>query len=1142
MAKTQLVTLIEELAVEMLRDMECSFLTVECYLLAIRKVATDPDFESSSEYDGQELTDLIALVKKKDIDISSDDLVEIVKSKQEKEDWELKSIKMWLNLGTKTASDLFLRILEACGDIEKSVPSNKISDSEKDAKEEAKRNADDNANSRTEDVASGAQKDDVEKKSEESVATAKSLVSDAVKLREVLMDSVFGQPYAINSFVSGFFKGELYAETDKKRKGVRSVFTFLGRPGVGKTFLAETAAEAIGRPFKRFDMSGYSSGELSVRQLTGTPKSLVGSGEGELTKFVKENPKCVILFDEIEKAHQEIILTFLQMLDRGMIEDTCTHKNVSFRDAICIFTTNAGKQLYSMTEYGRLSSIPRNILMDALEKDINPATREPFFPQAIVSRLGTGNVIMFDNLPAADLIKVTSKELSRRQQDAYNSFDINFNMDSKLAATVLYGLGGSADARNATARARELFAFQIEEVLRLISAEYGFEAIEKLKEINLSVEYDKAPQEVKKLYENKAETYIVVLASKSVRAKFSIKEMCCKVDVATSYDEYMDLIHKNEPTVALIDYGHKVTDGKDSLNSEDIYSEGRKAFTDTQSDCPDAKIYIIESHRVHFNDEEKMSLYAKGAEGFVSLKDEEPSDIIEDICEKVCQQLAVDTLTLRHQVLSYEILQKISEDGSTVDVELYDLKLTQAIEAEDKKSILSSDEKPNLTWDDIVVGDDVKEELTFFIDYLKNPREFLSKGVMAPKGVLMYGPPGTGKTSIAKVVATLSDVTFLSVSADQFKSKWVGESGENVHKMFATARKYAPAILFIDEIDAIGTKRSDNGGGSEGNHEALNAVLTELDGFKTSVGKPVFVMAATNLVKSNEDAGALDPALIRRFDRQICIDLPGREGRLKILRILAKKNEKTFDVSDKMLESLAQRSVGQSPAKMEGAINTAVRDAVRSGCKVTDEILDESFEKYIYGDGEKWSDEEVLRVCRHEAGHALIARYYGNKPTYITAVARGDHGGYLQHADSEFSHLHSKEEMLQDIRVSLGGRAAETVFYEGDDGLSGGISGDLRSATLKARMMIEYYAMYPDIMFSSTDAMGDPRNPMRSQEEQKIISDMITKIINEQFAITVSIIKKYKDTIDKFVTDLLEKQHMNRDEIESYLNVVDEGR
>lgn len=183
--------------------------------------------------------------------------------------------------------------------------------------------------------------------------------------------------------------------------------------------------------------------------------------------------------------------------------------------------------------------------------------------------------------------------------------------------------------------------------------------------------------------------------------------------------------------------------------------------------------------------------------------------------------------------MNYETAQSLSEDGTIGIIKVFDPHLATAVEADDQKDVLSAEEKPDIHWSDIVVSEDVKSELQYFQSYLKDAKSFLKKGVATPKGILLYGPPGTGKTSLAKVMAAESDVTFLTASADQFISKWVGEGPQAVHRIFSIARKYAPAILFIDEIDAIGRRRTEEAF-HDGRQEILNALLTEMDGFKTS--------------------------------------------------------------------------------------------------------------------------------------------------------------------------------------------------------------------------------------------------------------------------------------------------------------------
>lgn len=223
------------------------------------------------------------------------------------------------------------------------------------------------------------------------------------------MQSVLGQNHAVNTFVSGYFQAELMALTDKKRVRPRATFLFAGPPGVGKTYLAQKASEALELPFRCFDMSEFGDSQ-ALTKFAGTNSSYKDSKAGEVTSFVKNNPKSIILFDEVEKAHISAINLFLQPLDAGKVRDLYDDKEITFTDTILIFTTNAGKQLYSDSPAGDYSVLSRKVILKALEKDTNPDTGVPYFPAAIVSRFASGNVLMFNHIGAHDLRNIAKKK------------------------------------------------------------------------------------------------------------------------------------------------------------------------------------------------------------------------------------------------------------------------------------------------------------------------------------------------------------------------------------------------------------------------------------------------------------------------------------------------------------------------------------------------------------------------------------------------------------------------------------------------------------------------------------------------------------------------------------------------------------
>lgn len=1128
--KTALLDKIIQIAEEKRKEMGSEYLTIDHIYLGMMIVVHTPSIKEEENVDSEEYDELVKAMAQGGF-VDTEDVIKAIQQKEysRADESAARDFKRWVGLSNRNAVDT-LKHLRG----EESFLGKKA---EKETEGKNDKNVEANVEGKTGTASAPGKETGNNTSSAEAETTAQQeepkklpeLVAETAKLRVELLKNIMGQETAVRKFAEGYFRGELAASTDEKRKGARSVFVFAGSPGVGKTYLAETAASAIGLPYKRFDMSSY-SGYQSNEELVGIASHYKDSKPGALTSFVKQNPHSIIVFDEIEKASPSVILLFLQILDSGLLLDNHTEKKVSFKDVIIIMTTNAGRNLYSNSETKNLSMLPQSIIVDALKKDINPATGRPFFPEAICSRLDTGTVVMFNHLAATNLIHITDKEFSRNIENLEETYDIHFHKDERLAPTILYSVGGRSDARNATAKAKDFMYREFYEFLRLANNKYGSDAIGKITGIDWKINLDNAAAEVKALYKGDGDTTVLIYGGKEVQAFAETTIPECQIIVTEDAEEFEEAIHKKDITFAIIDYYFGADEGSKSLlNAEDIRSAGRDAFLKIKEDCPDIPVYVCENDSYKYADEEILSLSGRGMEKLVKtpVDAEEAKALLNKLCMEVCHQKALDLLALRHQVLSYETSQRVSVDGTVGIIELFDLKLTQAVEAEDQKRVLDAQAKPNKHWEDVVVSEDVKTELEFFIDYLKNPKAFMAKGAKAPSGLLMYGPPGTGKTTLAKVVATHADVTFLEASADQFVSKWAGEGPERMHQMFATARKYAPAILFIDEIDTIGKKRRTEQTEGYTGADILNALLTEMDGFKKAANKPVFVMAATNLGGNNGNTGALDPALVRRFDRSINIDLPNKEGRIKLFKIFCSKSE-NIKVSDEEIESLAIRSVGMSPANIEGAVETAIREAIRSNTIVDDALMDEAFEKYNSGEEKKWEESTLLRVARHEAGHAFICSYFGERPSYLTIVARDDHGGYMQHADNTNKGVRTKEDLLHNICTSMGGRAAELVYYGEKDGVTTGPSGDLQNATNIAMNMVCYYGMYGDEV-----GLGVINH--NEIDKYPAAKACVDKIISEQLELAIRLITENKSKMDNLINTLMDKMHLTEDQIQEAL-------
>ena len=960
---------------------------------------------------------------------------------------------------------------------------------------------------------------------EEPVASPKgglaSLVEETKRIRNELRSAVFGQDNAINLFTGGHFQMKLLELTEPERKRPRAIYLFAGPPGVGKTFLAEKIAESLQLPFKRFDMSEYSDDE-AVIEFCGSDKVYKNGKMGNVTSFAADNPRSVLLFDEIEKAHLTVIHLFLQMLDAGRLRDNYTDKVVSFTDTIIILTTNAGRQLYEDSTSLDLSGIPKKVIMQALETDKRPGTDVPFFPAAICSRMAAGNVVMFNHLGAHHLHAIACREIQRNAAGLEKQTDLQVHVDEQVYTALMFAEGGNADARTVRGRAEIFYNHELFELLRLISSGQVQTGLEDIENICIDVDLEQASREIRNLFIPAGRATALVFAqSQDVQLCMDTMPEIDFLGVQTT-EQALAVMKEREVDFVLLDMLTGAAAGeKSKLNLEDLVSPAREFLKFLRQRREDMPVYLLEQPQRKLSDEEQISFLRQGIRGVLPIGEDKAAfgKSLAAVATSLHQQAGIVKLSKENKVVTFGTEQTITEDGKQANIRLFDFALTTAVTAEDAKSIVSANTRPTERFADVIGAKDAKKELAYFVSYLRDPKKYIGTGVKAPKGVILYGPPGTGKTMLAKAMACEAGVTFLSAQGNQFLKQRVGEGSEAVHKLFRTARKYAPAILFIDEIDAIAKERKGYGNAEE----TLTAFLTEMDGFDTDPSRPVFVLAATNFDVEPGSAKSLDPALMRRFDRRVYMDLPDKEDRIRFLNKKISGN-RALEISPDMVENIAIRSTGMSLAQMDSVIELALRSAIREGkTSVSDAILEEALEIFNGGDTKKWDISQLERVARHESGHALLCWLSGEKPSYLTVVARGDHGGYMQREIQEGKHLFTKEELLGRIRTSLGGRAAELVYYGEQGGLSTGAGGDLRSATATARRIVSSYGMDEDFGLAAEAQAEGPMTPE--------VRSAVNRILKEQMQQAIRLVAENKSTIDALVEALMAKNHLSGKQI-----------
>ena len=443
-----------------------------------------------------------------------------------------------------------------------------------------------------------------------------------------------------------------------------------------------------------------------------------------------------------------------------------------------------------------------------------------------------------------------------------------------------------------------------------------------------------------------------------------------------------------------------------------------------------------------------------------------------------------------------------------------------------------------IKFDDVAGEDEAKESLTEVVNYLHDPSKYQEIGASMPKGILLVGPPGTGKTMLAKAVAGEANVPFFSMSGSEFVEMFVGMGASKVRDLFKQAKEKAPCIVFIDEIDAIGQKRSGGQyGGNDEREQTLNQLLTEMDGFESNNG--VIILAATNRPES------LDPALTRpgRFDRRVPVELPDLKGREEILKVHAKKIKVAEDVD---FNKIARMASGASGAELANIVNEAALRAVRAGRRfATESDLEESIEVVIAGYQKKnaiLTDHEKWIVAYHETGHALVAALQSHSAPVqkITIIPRTSGAlGYTMQVEEGNHYLMTREEMENKIATLTGGRAAEEVRF---GSVTTGASNDIEQATKLARAMVTRYGMSEDFDMVALETvtnqyLGGDASLACSAETQTKIDALVVALVKREHEKAVKLLNDHRSKLDELSKYLYEKETITGEEFMKILNL-----
>lgn len=992
------------------------------------------------------------------------------------------------------------------------------------------------------------------------------LGSRCSRLLADLLEVVKGQDQAVMQFVQGCFQAQIRTSS-ADRTTPAAVFLLMGPPGVGKTLLAMTAAKKMQKQSMLFDMAGIFTGQDLENMKNG------------IRQFVRANDDGILIFDELEKASSVVLDLFLQILDRGELD------GADFSHNILIFTSNVGHNLYETGENANYSMLPKYVLQDAIRTDINPHTGEPYLSGPICSRLAAGNIIMFNHLLVSSLQEMVSDSFRKVEDALQKQYKVTLTGDSRVPLVFLYGYGGQMDARIACSQSSVYLKDCVCDTVRQLSAlPAGSRRIDR---ISVEADPNEMDEEIRALFVNPDRAELLIACSRENERKFTPSSEKFVVHYAHSLKEFQAALQE-DISLALIDPCMDAPSAEDQTADSGTIAAGGKASDSgagaadgrakaavgtrtrdggagTAANRPSGAVqgvsiddmptegmriirflylklgqmagslvpwYCVETSARPFSKTDEMTLSMMGMSGKVSLLAGASTGYthqVGKIADALYMQQRFSEFSRRGNVLNCNIRQ-VPEDG-LVRVQFYDFSKARAVDASSRGRMVSDAERPKTRFSEVIGASQAKKELLSFAGYLKDPKKYAARhrGMpSAPKGILLYGPPGTGKTMLARALAGETDAAFIQVSAANLQNKYVGETEANIRRMFQTARRYAPSILFIDEIDAIGKQRTGDVT-SQHTEKALNSLLTEMDGFSTDPRHPVFVLAATNFAvdAGQGTARALDSALVRRFDIQVKVDLPNRAERREFLALLLGRIGEN-EVSPSAVDNLADRTTGLSPAILQNVVKLAVRKAEEGRGSLNDAILLEAFEEYTYGEKHEWPKEYYRKVALHEAGHAYISWKGGEMPSFLTIVSRGNFGGYMQHSNREDSPEYSRQEVLWRIRTALAGRASEREFYGEERSVNTGASSDLQNATSLAMDMVCRYGMEGSLLSLDPDRVL--RGPLADRYLQKASS-----LLDEEMARTQDLVHEGRDRIGALADRLLDMNQLTEAQIREVL-------
>lgn len=891
-------------------------------------------------------------------------------------------------------------------------------------------------------------------------------LKESKKIQGALSECIIGQKKAMEGIANGYLSSCIH-----RNEGPRMIYTFAGPSGVGKTYSANQFAlllndiEKSGYVFNTFNMEQYSD-EKDPKKLMGSGNQYTDASLGLLTNLVRAYPRQIILFDEIEKAHPTVIQSLLTVLDSGFAQDETTSDKVDFTQSIIIFTTNLGQDLFNSSNQQHQVNI-----FDVLRTSKNGQTGQGLAPE-FVNRLAKGYSALFSNLKINHFIKAAEKVLA---QDSLGISGITFKWPAGFASFLLKSLSPEITMR------------QIEHSLPELQAQLLQKSASYLDEDQPNIQIDiKVRDSLTAASQN---VFLVLDDDKRVYDAINASLNCKNITLCSTKHELPLLLEKHRPHSILMDVDsfdpHHLTELIDELSHK---NPQLSLFTYQLTDDPSIPYDMLhEEIREHF-----------------CLNTQSINEALIDMFERI--NFYIDTerslarMRNKNQMLTYTV--SVEKRLDTIAMTFNDLHTQQLVYSNDlRDSNFFSQSAPTDKLSDVIGLERAKKRLYDVIGWLKHPSKLNNFGISVPSGYLFAGPPGTGKTLLARAVAGECGLPFFSVSAAELSASHHGGTTQNIKKLFSTARKYAPAIVFIDEIDAIASARTNGtSGAAQDANLTVNALLTEMDGFDDKC--QLFVLAATN------HPAKLDNAITRpgRFDETIYCDLPNKESRKIFFTNYALQHGLNW--SEAELLNLVALAQGMSPAEIQQVLKEAIQFAVSNDVQLTESVIEKTMIRVRYGSPSEHlflSGNEKRKTAYHEAGHLVAHHLLFPKQhiDFITIEPRNQALGFVATRQPDEYESYSKITIMHKLQMLLAGRVAEKLCTGSVDEISTGASNDIEKATQLAMHAIYQGGIEPSVgplnvglltRFEESDLLANAQNAVKKWLEtaEKEVEDLLS--------------------------------------------------